>query len=143
MAAWLLDLEERRRGLSDWNTRRLNNHWGTSTLAEVDFIPMVSSCGQLPHCPLLSSPRMRPHGNITWVMALRRSRAPAYANPLGLLTAPPLLTCSMHHPYTYFGCCCRCRELEEGWGWAWADCGVVLACSWWYCGVVMGWLGVV
>lgn len=42
-----------------------------------------------------------------------------------------------------FGCCCRCRELEEGWGWAWADCGVVLACSWWYCGVVMGWLGVV
>ena len=31
----------------------------------------------------------------------------------------------------------------EGLGWAWADCGVVLACSWWYCGVVMGWLGVV
>lgn len=86
-------------------------------------------------------PESSPPGDMTWVMALGRPRVPAYAKHLGLLTPPAPAPC--HYPYTHFGCCCRCRELEEGWGWAWADCGVVLACSWWYCGVVMGWLGVV
>lgn len=132
MAAWLLDLE----GEPGCVIQGLNLAFGSPEESPLRT-PWEAPRSQRWISHLWTAvfwllPETSPLGDTPWLTAVRRSRAPTSTNDL-----------SVYCQYTHFGCCCRCRELEEGWGWAWADCGVVLACSWWYCGVVMGWLGVV